>query len=104
MLDKNDLQAITQLMQQSNDSMRTELAQLIDMKLEEQEKRIISQVNSIIETKVTPQIQLIAEQHSDIIEKLSSAEEIDSLKGRVSTLEGVVKAHTAKIEDLKKAQ
>ena len=72
--------------------------------IEQQEKRIINQVNAIIETAVVPKIQLIAEQHSEIIEKLSVSKEVDSLKGRVSTLEGTVKAHTAQITELKKAQ
>ena len=49
-------------------------------------------------------IQLIAEQHSEIIEKLSVSKEVDSLKGRVSTLEGTVKTHTTQITELKKAQ
>lgn len=49
-------------------------------------------------------IQLIAEQHSEIIEKLSVTREVDSLKGRVSTLEGTVKTHTTQIMELKKAQ
>ena len=51
MLDQNDIQMIAQL-------------------LEQQEKKIINQMNAIIETKVTPQIQLIAEQHGDIIARL----------------------------------
>ena len=49
-------------------------------------------------------INLIAEQHSEIIEKLSVTREVDSLKGRVSTLEGTVKTHTTQIMELKKAQ
>ncbi len=72
--------------------------------IEQQEKRIINQVNAIIETAVVPKIQLIAEQHSEIIEKLSVSKEVDSLKGRVSTLEGTVKTHTTQITELKKAQ
>ena len=62
-----------------------------------------NQVNAIIETVVVPKIQLIAEQHSDMIEKLSVTEEIDSLKGRMSTLENVVKTHTTQISELKKS-
>ena len=62
-----------------------------------------NQTNAIIETVVVPKIQLIAEQHSDMIEKLSVTEEIDSLKGRISTLENVVKTHTTQISELKKS-
>lgn len=89
MLDQNDLQAI---------------ARLMDAKLEEQEQRIINQVNAIIETKVTPQIQLIAEQHGDIIARLDKVEQVDDHSDRIRTLERVTASHTADIKELKKAQ
>ena len=96
MLDQNDLQAIAQLMDQ--------MEKRIDEKLEAQESRIINQVNAIIETKVTPQIQLIAEQHGDIIARLEKVDEIAGLKDRVRNLERVTIAHTDEISKLKKAQ
>lgn len=70
MLDQNDIQMIAQL-------------------LEQQEKKIINQVNAIIETKVTPQIQLIAEQHGDIIARLDKVDQIDGHADRIRTLERV---------------
>lgn len=85
MLDQNDIQMIAQL-------------------LEQQEKKIINQMNAIIETKVTPQIQLIAEQHGDIIARLDKVDHIDDHADRIRTLERVTAAHTAEIKELKKAQ
>lgn len=85
MLDQNDIQMIAQL-------------------LEQQEKKIINQVNAIIETKVSPQIQLIAEQHGDIIVRLDKVDQIDDHTDRIRTLERVAAAHTAEIKELKKAQ
>ena len=85
MLDQNDIQMIAQL-------------------LEQQEKKIINQVNAIIETKVTPQIQLIAEPHGDIIARLDKVDQIDDHADRIRTLERVTAAHTAEIKELKKAQ
>ena len=85
MLDQNDIQMIAQL-------------------LEQQEKKIINQMNAIIETKVTPQIQLIAEQHGDIIARLDKVDQIDDHTDRIRTLERVTAAHTAEIMVLKKAQ
>ncbi|GKH46010.1 hypothetical protein [Anaerotruncus massiliensis (ex Togo et al. 2019)] len=85
MLDQNDIQMIAQL-------------------LEQQEKKIINQMNAIIETKVTPQIQLIAEQHGDIIARLDKVDQIDDHTDRIRTLERVTAAHTAEIKELKKAQ
>ena len=85
MLDQNDIQMIAQL-------------------LEQQEKKIINQMNAIIETKVTPQIQLIAEQHGDIIARLDKVDQIDDHTDRIRTLARVTAAHTAEIKELKKAQ
>lgn len=85
MLDQNDIQMIAHL-------------------LEQQEKKIINQMNAIIETKVTPQIQLIAEQHGDIIARLDKVDQIDDHADRIRTLERVTAAHTAEIKELKKAQ
>ena len=85
MLDQNDIQMIAQL-------------------LEQQEKKIINQMNAIIETKVTPQIQLIAEQHGDIIARLDKVDQIDDHTDRIRTLERGTAAHTAEIKELKKAQ
>ena len=85
MLNQNDIQMIAQL-------------------LEQQEKKIINQVNAIIETKVTPQIQLIAEQHGDIIARLDKVDQIDGHADRIRTLERVTASHTAEIKELKKAQ
>ena len=85
MLDQNDIQMIAQL-------------------LEQQEKKIINQMNAIIETKVTPQIQLIAEQHGDIIARLDKVDQIDDHTDRIRTLERVTASHAAEIKELKKAQ
>ena len=85
MLDQNDIQMIAQL-------------------LEQQEKKIINQMNAIIETKVTPQIQLIAEQHGDIIARLDKVDQIDDHADRIRTLERVTASHAAEIKELKKAQ
>lgn len=123
MLDQNDLKALAQLMQQNNDSLRAELSQLMDIKLQPIGERLdriendVEQVRQDIEQVKTDSrqtrvllehqdhnISLIAEQHTDIIEQLAATKEVDSLKGRVSTLEGVAKTHTAQIAELKKAQ
>lgn len=100
MLDQNDIQMIAQLLEQQEKKIINQVNDLI----ENQEKKIINQMNAIIETKVTPQIQLIAEQHGDIIARLSKAEQIDDHADRIRTLERVTAAHAAEIKELKKAQ
>ncbi len=85
------------------------IAKLMDVKLEPINARLDKIEEEARHTRVLIEnqdhkINLIAEQHSEIIEKLSVTKEVDSLKGRVSTLEGTVKTHTAQITELKKAQ
>lgn len=68
----------------------------------------IRQTRVLIETDIRHNIDLIAEQHTDIIERLDrvekKADETDDLKDRVSTLEHVVASHTDEIRELKLAQ
>ena len=94
MLDQNDLLAIAKLMDVKLEPINARLD-----KIEEETRH----THVLIENQ-DHKINLIAEQHSEIIEKLSVTKEVDSLKGRVSTLEGTVKTHTAQIMELKKAQ
>ncbi|WP_101909034.1 hypothetical protein [Marasmitruncus massiliensis] len=84
--------------------MDNELLQAMKLMLEENNKTLVNQFNAIIETKVLPEIYLIAEQHGDIIQKLQKADEIDDVKDRVRNLERSVTAHTSQIAELKKAQ
>ncbi|MEM1485685.1 hypothetical protein V6615_12570 [Oscillospiraceae bacterium PP1C4] len=74
------------------------------MMLEENNKTLVNQFNAIIETKVLPEIHLIAEQHGDIIKKLEKADEIDDMKDHVCNLERAVIDHTSQIAEPKKAQ
>ena len=60
-------------------------------------------VEILLETDVPKQIKTLAEGHRDILDRLPEAEEIDTLRNRVRTLERVVTGHTNEINDLKKA-
>ncbi|RGX55867.1 hypothetical protein DWV16_05820 [Anaerotruncus sp. AF02-27] len=123
MLDQNDLKALAQLMQQNNDSLRAELSQLMDIKLQPIGERLdriendVEQVRQDVEQVKTDSrqtrvllehqdhnISLIAEQYGEITRKLERVYEIDELKDRIRTLERVVSAHTSQIREIKKAQ
>ena len=101
MLDQNDLLAIAKLMDTKLESINVRLDSM-DARLDKIEEE--SRHTRVLIENQDHKINLIAEQHSEIIEKLSVTKEVDSLKGRVSTLEGAVKAHTTEITELKKAQ
>lgn len=108
MLDQNDLLAIAKLMDTKLESINVRLDSM-DTRLDSMDARLGKIEEEARHTRVLIEnqdhkINLIAEQHSEIIEKLSVTKEVDSLKGRVSTLEGAVKAHTTQITELKKAQ
>lgn len=85
-------------------SLKTELRSELTDQMGALQTNLVNQFNAIIETKVLPEIHLIAEQHGDIIQKLEKADEIDDVKDRVRNLERSVTAHTSQISELKKAQ
>jgi hypothetical protein len=81
MLDEKDLQAIAALINQS-------------------ENRVMTYIESNVEKK----IQLLAEGHKIILDRLPDVDEQGQLKSRVRVLERVVTDLRVELDDLKKAQ
>ena len=84
MLDEKDLQAI---------------AQLMDSKMAQQQKEIISETMVLKEAYFDPKFQALSEQINPV-----PKEAIDILEERVDDLEKAVELHTQQINELKKAQ
>ncbi|WP_455909921.1 hypothetical protein [Dysosmobacter welbionis] len=84
MLDEKDLQAI---------------AQLMDQKMVQQKKEIISETMVLMESYFDPKFQALSEQINPV-----PKEAIDILEDRVDDLEKAVELHTQQINELKKAQ
>ena len=84
MLDEKDLQAI---------------AQLMDSKMAQQKKEIISETMVLMESYFDPKFQALSEQINPV-----PKEAIDILEDRVDDLEKAVELHTQQINELKKAQ
>ena len=84
MLDEKDLQAI---------------AQLMDQKMVQQKKEIISETMVLMESYFDPKFQALSEQINPV-----PKEAIDILEYRVDDLEKAVELHTQQINELKKAQ
>lgn len=84
MLDEKDLQAI---------------AQLMDQKMAQQKKEIISETMVLMESYFDPKFQALSEQINHV-----PKEAIDILEDRVDDLEKAVELHTQQINELKKAQ
>ncbi len=84
MLDEKDLQAI---------------AQLMDQKMAQQKKEIISETMVLMESYFDPKFQALSEQINPV-----PKEAVDILEDRVDDLEKAVELHTQQINELKKAQ
>ena len=84
MLDEKDFQAI---------------AQLMDSKMAQQKKEIISETMVLMEAYFDPKFQALSEQINPV-----PKEDIDILEDRVEDLEKAVELHTQQINELKKAQ
>ena len=99
---KEDLQQIAELLS----AQKQEIAEMVDSKLEPL-KDDIRYTRMLIE-KQEHNVQLIAEQYTDIAEKLDKANDraaqLDDMRTRLRTLEAVVMNHTAAIRELRKAE
>jgi hypothetical protein len=84
-LDEKDLQAIAELMNQS---------------ICQSENRM----KAYIESNVEKQIQLLAEGHKMILDRLPDVEEQEQIKSRVKVLERIVTDLRVEVDELKKAQ
>ena len=122
MLDANDIQIITKLLEQSRNEtyaelekfrseMRTEMTALLEKHREEthaelEKNRIATRndMRAIIESEVNPKLQLLAEGHEVLLERINRLEKQDELTGRVVILEEAVKKLNKEVSAIKKAQ
>ena len=102
---------LRQEMKASNEQLRQEmktsseqLRQEMKASSEQLRQEIMLDFNTVIEDKVSKEIRLIAEQHSDIVARLPYVEEQAEIKSRVRVLERVVSNLGAEIDKLKKAE
>ena len=63
----------------------------------------MTRVEVLLEHDLPKQIQTLAEGHNVILERIPEADEIDTLRNRVRTLERVVTSHSQEIDELKQA-
>ena len=97
---KANNEQLRQEMKASNEQLRQE----IKASNEQLRQEIMLDFNTIIEDKVSKEIRLIAEQHTDIVARLPYVEELAEIKSRVRVLERVVGNLGAEIDKLKKAE
>ena len=89
MLDANDVQIITELLAQQKKELRRELHE--DMM-------------TLLESDVYPKIQLLAEGHELLLEKINRIERNTEVEGRIAVLEQAAKNLNREVAVLKTAQ
>ena len=88
MLDEKDLLAI---------------AQLMDMKLEKVESRIVQGVSVLMDAEFKKQYHLLVEAQENALVHAATDDDLAIVEGRIDDLEAVTRVHTKDIERLKKA-
>ena len=126
MLDSNDIQIITELLEKNRSDTRNEMIELLgkyreetrdEMKKYREEMRAEmtelfrqnreetrNDMMAIIESEVNPKLQILAEGHEVLLEKINRLEKQDELTGRVVVLEKAVKKLNKEVNSLKAAQ
>ena len=111
MLDANDIQIITQIVStalaENNKVLRSEMQKNVSELREEMQKNndsLRSEMLTIIESEVNPKLQLLAEGHEVLLEKLNRIEKQGDLVDRIVVVEEAVKHLNREINALKKAQ
>lgn len=123
MLEKQDLQAIKELIDTSitasEERMKSYVDGSIDSAIRASEERVKSYVDgsidsairasenrthAYIEGAIIPQLQLLAEGHQNILDTLAPKNRVEALEDEVVFIKSVMKAMSQEIAELKKAQ
>lgn len=119
MLDKQDLQAIKELVDTSVTTAVTaseeRLKEYVDTSITASEERLKGYVDDSIagaenrwrvlyEADIRPSFRLLAEGHENLLQTLASNERVEKLEEEVVTIKSVIKGMKKEIAELKKAQ
>ncbi len=94
-LDEKDIQILRQMFAEQEARMDAKM----DQKIEASENRLFA----YLESKIEPQIKLLAEGQQALLEKMAPKDRINDLEARVSTVEHIVTQHSKDIKKLKEA-
>ena len=100
MLEKQDLQAIKELIDCSVTAAVTATEERMTARIDASENRIMA----YIENAVMPNFKLLAEGHQTLLETLAPKSRVDNLEDDVIFLKSIVKSLMQEVSDLKKAQ
>ena len=91
-------------LEQRMDSKLTALEERMDGKLDRQTQALRGEFLSVIESEVTPKLQLLAEGQEAILEKMAPVSRIEALEADVIVLKDAVKYLSEKLQKLEMAQ
>ena len=86
------------------DGKLTALEERMDSKLDRQTQALRGEFLSVIESEVTPKLQLLAEGQEAILEKMAPVSRIEALEADVIVLKDAVKYLSEKLQKLEMAQ
>lgn len=75
----------------------------LEMKVDSVKADTISTVQILLENTIEPKLQILAEGHETILEKLPLQEELDNINDRIAALEIAVRTNAREIAKLKRA-
>lgn len=114
MLDKQDLQAIKELIDESVTASEARTQAKLDAmgaKIDASEDRTQAKIDAsenrimaYIEAAVMPKFQILAEGHQNILDTLAPKSRVEALEDEVVFIKSVMKAMSQEIAELKKAQ
>ena len=115
MLDKQDLQAIKELIDTSITASEKRIKSYVDGSVDSairaSEKRTRDEIraaenrtHAYIEAAVMPKFQILADGHQNILDTLAPKSRVDNLEDDVIFLKSIVKSLMQEVSDLKKAQ
>ena len=121
MLDEKDLQAIREMIQESEQRMTAKMEeseQRMSAKVEESEQRMSAKVEEsasqtlkdamqgvsvLMESYFGPKFKLLFENQQTMMETLAPKSRVDELEEEVAFLRSIIRQHSREIEDLKHA-
>lgn len=107
MLDKQDLQAIKELIDTSVNSAIAASEERTQAKFDAMDAKLDAMENrwhAYIEGSIVPQLQLLAKGRQNILNTLAPKDRVDALEEDVVFLKSIVKSLMQEVSDLKKAQ
>lgn len=102
MVDKELLEAMRQMIREETAPIKEDISGIKSKLVSVRDD--VSGIKVILDVDIRRDINLLAEGHEMILNRLPDPMEVETLDARLSAVETVVKKHSRDIQDLKKAQ